>query len=129
MSDTVSQVLALCFFFLLDTSIVNMYIIYLDKCKRRDPPRRPMTHLQFRTELCESLTRRWLRKRRPEFEEPPHRRQVCYPAFTKVRNPCVVCNNDSSPLTRPKTYCPTCDNQFMCWRKGCFQVFHERLNG
>jgi hypothetical protein len=41
------------FFFLLDTTMVNMYIIYLTECKMWSKP--PVTHLQFRVELCEAL--------------------------------------------------------------------------
>ena len=47
------------FFFLIDTSIVNMYAIYLDKCRNCAPPRKPMTHLQFWTQLCEALMQNW----------------------------------------------------------------------
>ena len=39
------------FFFLTDMTVLNMYLIYLNKCKNRDPPKTPLNHLQFSTQL------------------------------------------------------------------------------
>jgi hypothetical protein len=41
------------FVFLLDMTVVNMYIIYLVECEMQSKP--PFTHLQFRVELYEAL--------------------------------------------------------------------------
>jgi len=59
------------FFFLIDTSIVNMYIIYMNKCKQRRPLQHPMTLLQFQTQLCKGLTENWLKKSCLESIEVP----------------------------------------------------------
>jgi hypothetical protein len=40
-------------FFLLDVTILNMFIIYLAKCKRRSI--KPISHLQFKVKLYEAL--------------------------------------------------------------------------
>jgi hypothetical protein len=46
-------------FFLIDTTVVNMYIIYLSLLRRQRVPSRPMTHLQFKTQLCHALLQNW----------------------------------------------------------------------
>jgi hypothetical protein len=46
------------FFFLLDMTVINMFIMYVAAYKTSFAhPRKPMTHLQFRTELCRALLR------------------------------------------------------------------------
>jgi hypothetical protein len=46
------------FFFLLNMIVINMFIIYVTACKTFFAhPRKPMTHLQFRTELCGTFLR------------------------------------------------------------------------
>ena len=40
------------FFFLLDMTFINMYVIYVEKCKSYSPPKDPLTHLQFMEEMC-----------------------------------------------------------------------------
>ena len=110
------------FFFLLDMTSVNMYIIYVNKCKSRNPPKDPLTHLQFMEELCKALTKDW--SRRDVGKLIPLRSQgpVHYPVIANnPRGPCVICNG------RPRCYCPTCGNIFMCLKKDCFQIWHERL--
>jgi hypothetical protein len=43
------------FYFLLDMSVVNMYLMYL-KCWKKFPiGTRPMVHLQFRNNLCKAM--------------------------------------------------------------------------
>ena len=48
------------FWALLDITEVNIYIMYLHACQRRpkEVPR-PMTHLEFKTTLCEALLLGW----------------------------------------------------------------------
>ena len=46
-------------FFLLDTTVVNMYIMYLGHLHRERDPTRSMTHLQSKSELCEALLNNW----------------------------------------------------------------------
>ena len=45
------------FWFLVDTSIMNMYIMYLHICRTATNPITPKTHLQFKTDLCSELFR------------------------------------------------------------------------
>ena len=114
------------FFFLIDTSIVNMYAIYLDKCRSCAPPQKPMTHLQFQIQLCEALIQNWEEHKGRDLWDAPQGRKICFRKFGKLQNPCVVCNDGSKLVIRPKTFCPTC-KKFMCWQKGCFGVYHNNL--
>jgi hypothetical protein len=45
--------------FLLDVTVVNMYIMYLSILARKRVKKRPMTHLQFKTTLYTALTLNW----------------------------------------------------------------------
>jgi hypothetical protein len=47
------------FYFLLDMTIVNMYIMYLSILGRQRVQKVPITHLQFRSELCRALLQNW----------------------------------------------------------------------
>jgi hypothetical protein len=75
------------FFFFLDMTIVNIFIIYLAKCKGRSKP--SMSHLQFRVELYETLLQQWGRGIN---QRPPRCRSYYYPSSAKAWKPCVVCN-------------------------------------
>lgn len=45
------------FFLFLDTTVVNIFIIYLIKCKKRS--QEPINHLQFMVELYEAFVHQW----------------------------------------------------------------------
>jgi hypothetical protein len=81
-------------------TVVNMFIIYLAKCKRRS--QRPVSHLQFRVKLCEALIQNWDPKGCPVH---PLSRSFCYHVFTELKKPYVVCNGPGMlPVIRPKTH-------------------------
>lgn len=101
------------FFFVLNMTNVNMFIIYLMECKNRF--QKPISHLQFMVELCEVLLQScelqgntallWFRS-------------YCYPIFTELRKPCMVCNGlEVVPVIRSKTCCTGCNNKYMCFKK------------
>ena len=118
------------FFFLLDMTVVNMFFIYIDKCKNSLPVRKPMTHLQFRMELCDALLQNWRVQEEDDFVSSPQGRRYCYPVYSKRRNPCVVCNMSKHKNgKRPHFYCPSCENKFMCFKgeNSCFQKYHDGL--
>ena len=52
------------FWFLLDTTVVNMYIYYLVVLKQQRVQKPAMMHLQFKIQFCEYLTKNWQRQRR-----------------------------------------------------------------
>jgi hypothetical protein len=108
------------FLFLIDMTVVNMFIMYSDECKNGEHPRRPMTHLQFRSTLCEHLLRGWERRNRPAV---PPSNGYCFPVESIHRLPCVVCRDSSKRIS---TKCRKC-NKHMCFRKWCFVKYQENL--
>jgi hypothetical protein len=116
------------FFFLLDMTVVNMFIMYVVACKISFAhPRKPVTQLQFRTHLCEALLKNWEGQGATTVPPSTTGTGVCFPVQTRLRNPCVVCNDGTLPLIRPHWYCTKC-NMYMCLKKGCFQRYHENLH-
>jgi hypothetical protein len=108
-------------FFLLDMTIVNMYVIYLAHVKNSRERRTPMTHLQFKANLCEALLDGWeMRNFIPEEDDAPP--DYCMPSHSVVRKPCVVCR-----VSIPHNYCHNCGDKFMCLRKGCYRRWHDAL--
>jgi hypothetical protein len=69
------------YFFLLDMTVVNMFIIYLVECKRRS--KKPINHLQFRVGLCEVLLHQW---GPGENQGPPRSINYCYLASKRCRS-------------------------------------------
>ena len=116
------------FFFLLDVTVVNMYIIYLASFTnvncRRVQEVTPMTHLQFKQGMCEALLEDWVtRTREPRDLLPaPKRPIICTPTYSKLRRRSVICN-----AAEPHWYCHKCGDKWMCLCKGCFERWHSDL--
>ena len=104
------------FFFLLDQTIINMYIYYLAILGQGRIGRAQMTHLQFKTNFCEALTCNWPHRRR---DEPVQGAAIHVPKWTTLRRICVVCT-----AKRCNYYCECCENKYMCLNKGCFETYH-----
>ena len=115
------------FFFLLDLTMVNMYIIYLHCLQNVDCSRAqqtPMTHLQFKIGLCDALLKG--RKSRDVNPQDLVRHlvwPVVYtPTYSKIPRPCLVCH-----VQKPHFFCYKCDSKWMCLKKGCFERWHTTL--
>jgi hypothetical protein len=116
------------FFFLLDLSVVNMYIYYLNcvqHVNERRRPLTPMTHLQFKKGLCEALLHGWPRKTTHPTDFPPVPPQpaICVPRYSSTRRQCVVCR-----IQRPHYYCHNCGDKWMCLDRGCYERWHTELH-
>jgi hypothetical protein len=111
------------FFALLDMTDVNMYILYLSHFAS-GPHRvaRPMTHLRFKTALCESLLQGWTRQNERGNEVLTDRPTIHMPSHTHLKRLCVVYK-----LHTPHTYCYKCNFKFMCLKGGCYQRYHEAI--
>jgi hypothetical protein len=109
------------FLFLIDMTIMNMFIMYTDECKNGEHPSKPMTHLQFRTTLCEHLLRGWEGR---NCLAALLSNGYFFPIESSHRMPCVVCRDASKRIL---TMCRRC-NKHMCFRKGCFVQYHKNLN-
>ena len=82
------------FWFFLDMTIVNMYILYLSHLEEErritGVQKTPISHLKFKTNLCAKLTQNW-----PRRDDGPHMVHgssgICIPKYSKKRRQCVVC--------------------------------------
>jgi hypothetical protein len=111
------------FLAILNVTEVNMYTMYLDRCRQGpNPIRHPMKLLQFKKALCEALLLG--RPRRTEINNNvlTKRPSIHMPSHTTLKRQCVVCE-----MRTPHTYCYQCGFRFMCWKEGCYQKFHEAL--
>jgi hypothetical protein len=111
------------FMALLDITEVNIYIMYLDRCKQvRNPKKTPMTHLQFNNALCDALLAGWMRRNERSHEPSNQHPWIHMPSHSTKKRLCVVCGT-----RKPHTYCYKCGTKFMCWKEECYQQFHEAL--
>jgi hypothetical protein len=106
------------FYFLLDMTIVNMYIMYLSILKRQRVRKVPITHLQFRSELCSALLQNWGGREtttKPILVRPPI---VCCPSYHHKRRRCFLCGKKTN------YFCYLCDCKFICVKSGCYEIAH-----
>jgi hypothetical protein len=109
------------FFFLLDMTIVNIYIIYAAHVKNSREARMPMMHLQFKVGLCAALLDGWeMRNFIPDDDGAPP--DYCMPSHSIIRKPYVVCE-----VSFPYIYCHHCGDKYMCLKKGCYKCWHDAL--
>ena len=117
------------FFYLLEVSIVNSYILYHEVTKKR------MTHLEFRRSLVESLATEYLQQvesRRTSVGRPLS--QPCPIRLDKKlhlleqregRQDCVVCSDRRSGSRHTTTFfCKTCPDHPSLHPTTCFERYH-----
>jgi hypothetical protein len=110
------------FFFLLDLTSTNMYVMYLDLWKKHSTGGRSLTHLQFLNEICKALTQKWPGEEEIGVLELPYAPRIHVPTYTKLRRRCVICKE------RYHYYCYLCNCQFHCFSKGCWEKKHTPRN-
>jgi hypothetical protein len=106
------------FYLLVDMTFVNMYIMYLSILARERIKKVPITHLQFRTQMCQALLQNW--KGRDWGERPllSHVPVVCCPSYYHKRRDCFVCGKKTN------FFCYLCDHKFMYVKCGCYEIAH-----
>jgi hypothetical protein len=89
---------------------VNMYIMYLSRCKEgRNPVTHPMKHLEFKVALCKALLQGWPLCNTIVNDILTERPSIHMPSHTTAKRTCVVC-----AVRTPHTYCYQCGFKFMC---------------
>ena len=106
-------------YFMWDQLQVNMYIIYLWLCKRPKFAKNPMSHLQFKTQLCEALSHWWPGRERSMAVDNPAMVSTHLPRYTRLFHPCVLCGECCNFI------CPHCRRKFLCLNEGCFAAWHR----
>jgi hypothetical protein len=111
------------FWALLEITEVNMYIMYLDRYKQGlNPVTHPMSHLKFKTTLCEALLIGWQQRNEVHNEALTHCPSIYMPSHSTIKKVCMVYK-----IHTPHTYYYQCGFKFMCWKEGCYQEHHEAL--
>jgi hypothetical protein len=110
------------FYFLLDMTVVNMYIMYLSILRTRRVRKVPITHLQFRTELCSTLLQNWQGRKRTNRPTLPRLPVVCCPSYNKKWKDCFICGKKTN------FFYYLCDCKFMCIKHGCYEKAHTPPN-
>ena len=122
------------FFWLLDVSVTNSYVLY------RDSVQRPLTHVEFRRRLVDSLATRYLSsipprprvgrpRKRSRSESDPERLNGRLHLLGKREQPreCVVCSNPSSgERKRTSFFCKTCTERPSLCPTSCFEAYHTK---
>jgi hypothetical protein len=109
--------------FLLDLSEVNMFILYTTILNEMAGEGKPISHMQFKSELYDALIADWRgRRQNPNMEViGGEEAGQCVPRWTRLRWKCVVCGR------RCRYYCTKCEEKSMCLNKGCFERYHSRV--
>jgi len=110
------------FSFLLDTIVVNMYLIYKDLLQLHLRGKSPITHLQFKTNFCDALLMN-SRGRDVDIPEDEEARQHL-PTWTRIHRVCLLCGDATCCF-----YCRACNRSYLCLNRGCFAEFHFGTNG
>jgi hypothetical protein len=122
------------FFWCLEVSIVNAYILY--SCHQKQSNTMTMSHLKFRRSLVESLVRdvRNPRKRshpgsaerEERLNQKPH---FLYHFENKKHKDCIVCSNRKIKGARKESYfyCKTCTNHPAMCPGECFERYHTQV--
>ena len=106
------------FWFLVDTFIMNMYIMYLHIYGTATNPITSKTHLQFKTDLCSELLTNWKGCQERSNQNLENRPNIHMPSWTAICHAYVVCESIIH------TYCFQCNGAFMCWQGGCYERYH-----
>ena len=94
--------------------VVNMFLVYLDKCKSAIPVRKSMIHMQFKTELYKVLLQNWNGRECSDLVATTRHWDLCFPIYPKKRNPCIVCNKaKTNSDKRVHYYRPSCNNKYI----------------
>jgi hypothetical protein len=109
------------FFFLLDVTVTNMYIMYIQILQRLGRSEEGITHLQFRNGLAQALSQNWGTRNCKGSLELPRYPKIHCPRYTTFRRKCVRCRKRCNFLFF------LCGWRWMCVKKGCYELEHTPL--
>ena len=122
------------FFDLLDTSVVNSYIIYQKILELRHE--KPMKHIEFRQQLVRGLLGSYSSRLIPSLQQSRKRKYVQsqaktstnhIPTWLESRKRCKVCSSKKIE-SRTNVFCHECEAP-LCFgsHRNCFETFHKQL--
>lgn len=112
------------FYYLVDATIVNSYILYKETLKNKNASAKPLSALQFRSELANELIGTFIQRKTPG---PPSKKSsiLNVSAHLPIKGTyrrCVLCASSKKKQTRSNIICQTC-NVALC--KNCFAPYHK----
>lgn len=125
------------FFWLLEVTVVNSYLLYKVHAARLNI--RPITHLQFRRSLVESLASRHIqaaparplpgrprKRQRSSSSQDPERLNGHLHLLDKREHSleCVVCSDRNKKRHRSNFFCKTCSSSPTLCPSPCFEKYH-----
>jgi hypothetical protein len=113
--------------FVWDQSLVNMWIMYLDLCKRFPdlfPMKKRLSHLYFNMGIADHLVGPQIQAHRVQ-RNPVQRPEHCHrlphgPTQSSRKRKCIVCGFVM------KWYCVGCDYKWMCTKNGYYTWYHNQ---
>lgn len=109
------------FHFLIDTTIVNMWIIHKTILEAKGRSKESLTHFQFIMSMCKALTMNWEGQKlciSLLVDDVP---RIHCPMKSHLRRLCVICKK------RTNSFCVLCSFQWMCFTRGCYQKIHHPI--
>nr|CAH7740638.1 unnamed protein product [Callosobruchus chinensis] len=110
------------FYYLVDASIVNSYVLYRETLKKKNPSAKPLSALQFRSQLADDLIGSFCQRQKPG---PPSKKKSQGSSHLPVKGTyrrCVLCSSSKKKQTRSNIICELC-NVALC--KDCFAPYHS----
>ena len=112
------------FYFLLDASVTNVYILY-----KETPGTKRLTLKEFVLQLCEHLIGCSNSRKRSSAQDPPPAVRLCehhFPERLPKPQQCRICPE----RRRPTFCCKSCspDNPIPLCPTDCFRIYHTKAN-
>jgi hypothetical protein len=109
------------FYFLIDTTVVNMWILHKTILKQHDRPKDVLTHFKFIMSLCKSLTKNWGGQKLCVLLLVDDIPRIHCPLKSHLRRRCVLCKK------RTNAFCVMCGSRWICYTRGCYEKVHHPM--
>ncbi len=97
------------FWFLVDQSITNMWILHKEVMKVKNRTKETLSHFNFILGMCQSLIHKWVKKHMPTSMLEDEVGRIHCPQKSTLQRRCVHCKK------RTNSFCALCAFQWMCY--------------
>ena len=107
------------FWFLIRTSIDNMWILHKAMLIEKDCGNECLTHFQLIIAICKALTRNWIGNKMSISLLAKDVPKIHCSLKSHLQCICILCNR------RINSYCAQCGFQWQCYTHGCYVKLHH----